>query len=123
MTIPVPPVDPIEDPTAPDMAVVPLTRYARHKANALSVDVPYSGNPGLEPVRKPGPGGPPRQLTAVELRMCEVWVRAIGTRQERAHFVETELKRKYDLTVTAEEALKCALSRAGQKYRKALWMK
>jgi hypothetical protein len=55
--------------------------------------------------------------------MCEVWVRAIGTRQERAHFVETELKRKYDLTVTAEEALKCALSRAGQKYRKALWMK
>jgi hypothetical protein len=177
MTIPVPPVDPIEDPTAPDMAVsslhsstrdVPpstyptnekveqpltgrtdvadrqdssasitcdtapaagrtsptvLSRYYAHKANAAPIDTPYSLNPTMEPGKKPTVGAPLRVLTAVEARCCEVWVRAVGTRAERAKFVALELKRKYDVTVTEDEAFQAADCRAGRRYRKALYMK
>jgi hypothetical protein len=172
-----PPNDPIEDPTAPDMAVsslhsstrdVPpstyptnekveqpltgrtdvadrqesalgipselppadertppmgLSRYYAHKANAAPIDTPYSLNPTMEPGKKPTVGAPLRVLTAVEARCCEVWVRAVGTRAERAKFVALELKRKYDVTVTEDEAFNASDCRAGRRYRKALYMK
>ena len=119
----IPPEDPVEDPTAPDMAVVPLSRHFAKKAREVSIDVPDSLNPYGEVQGKASRGMPRRMLTATELRMCEIYARSTGKRVERAHFVETELKRKYGMEAPASAVLAAVMSRAGKKYRKALWMR